>query len=343
MALGRAKNRRRADARERAEEVRGAVRQHGGTAFRLVVSILVTASVVYGGYRSWGWALTSPTFALSTISFTGLHRAKEAELLKLGSLNAGQNLFQLDTAATAKAMAAHPWVKKVDVTRHFPSALSVEVEERVPAGMVVLGDLYLVDADGEPFRRVQAGDSVDLPLLSGVDRDAYVAAPAETTRKMREAVEVADQYAKSDAGRGLRLSEVRIGDDVGGGLTLVVGKTGEEIRLGQGDVGQKLARLAEVRAALASRQLSAEVIHLDNRQRPGWVAVRLVQGDGADGTSSAGAKASASKGAAVPAKAPAMAPVKAPQAPAKAAASAPAAKVRTISGSGSERTGALGQ
>lgn len=275
MAIGRSKNRRRADAGRKTQEVALAVRRHGGSLVRVALAVALTAGGLAGGVRLYQWVRSSPQFAVEQISFTGLHRASEGELLRLAGLAAGQNLFTLDMAAASRAMAAHPWVRSVELERHFPRGLSVRVEEHVPAAMVVLGDLYLVDREGEPFRRVQPGDVEDLPLLSGVDREAYVAQSLATATRLREALEVAEAYAASPAGRGARLSEVRMEED---GLTLVVGKTGQEIRLGEGETAQKLARLLRVRAALESRALVADVIHLENRARSGWVAVKLTDG-----------------------------------------------------------------
>jgi hypothetical protein len=40
-------------------------------------------------------------------------------------------------------------------------------------------------------------------------------------------------------------------------------------------VAAKLARLARVQKALHARALVAEVIRLDNRARPAWVAVQV--------------------------------------------------------------------
>ena len=54
--------------------------------------------------------------------------------------------------------------------------------------------------------------------------------------------------------------------------------TGVEIRLGQGELPEKLARLERVLAAVAAEGQRAEVLHLDNRRRPDWVAVRLRRG-----------------------------------------------------------------
>ena len=50
---------------------------------------------------------------------------------------------------------------------------------------------------------------------------------------------------------------------------------GQEIEFGEGDVLPKLGRLARVRKELHARSMVAEVIRLDNRTRPSWVAVQL--------------------------------------------------------------------
>jgi len=55
-------------------------------------------------------------------------------------------------------MAAHPWVDQVHVARRFPRSLAVSVKEHDPVALVALGDLYLVDSDGRPFKKIQAGD-----------------------------------------------------------------------------------------------------------------------------------------------------------------------------------------
>ena len=57
--------------------------------------------------------------------------------------------------------------------------------------------------------------------------------------------------------------------------TLWAGDEGLEVRLGQGELADKLDRLERVLAAVAADGQRAEVLHLDNRRRPDWVAVRL--------------------------------------------------------------------
>lgn len=271
MAFGKSKNRRRQDVTQRKEAVQGAVRTHGPGVLKALLATVVTAGLVWGAVETRKWALASPTFALREATFTGLQRANRAELVRLSGLAGGQNLWALDTGALEKAMLQHPWVQRVDVSRHFPSAVSVAVAEHVPAALVVLGDLYVLDEEGEPFKRVTPGDGLDLPLVTGVTREAYMADPAAARERMRTALSVARSYEALGTAKDDRLSEVKMD---AASVTLV-SVSGQEVRMGEGDAEAKLQRLARIRRELRTRGLAAEIIHLDNRARPGWVAVKL--------------------------------------------------------------------
>ncbi|MCY1020916.1 cell division protein FtsQ/DivIB [Pyxidicoccus sp. MSG2] len=271
MAFGRARNRRRQDTAQQKEAVKGAVRSHGPGVLKVLALTLATGLLVWGGVESRHWALTSPRFDLAAVSFSGLQRASRVELLRLAVLTKGQNLWTLDTGALERAMSQHPWVKTVEVTRRFPNRVSVEVTEHVPVALAVLGELYVLDEDGEPFKRVTPGDGLDLPLVTGLDREGYVTDPTVARERLRSALEVASAYARLSTDKAERLSEVRMEAQ----SVALVTASGQEVRLGEGDSEVKLQRLARVRRELGTRGLAAEIIHLDNRARPGWVAVKL--------------------------------------------------------------------
>jgi cell division protein FtsQ len=271
MAFGKSKNRRRQDTAQQKEAVKGVVRVHGPSVGKGLLAAVLTAALVWGGVELRAWALASPRFQLQEVSFTGLSHASRAELVRLSGLAPGQNLFCLDMAALERAMLQHPWVRSVEVTRHFPTAVSIQVVEHAPSALVVLGDLYVLDEEGEPFKRVTPGDGLDLPLVTGVEREQYVADPDAVRERMREALGVSRAYAALKPGRHERLSEVRL---EAMGLSLVT-VAGQVVRLGEGETEAKLSRLERVRRELSAKGLAADVIHLDNRVRPGWVAVKI--------------------------------------------------------------------
>ena len=81
MGFGRAQNRRRSDAAKVAGGARAAFRRYGILVLRLAIGASLSAGLVFGAHRAYGWLHTSPFFALDGISFGGLSRANEAELL----------------------------------------------------------------------------------------------------------------------------------------------------------------------------------------------------------------------------------------------------------------------
>jgi cell division protein FtsQ len=269
MAFRRGKNRRKIDAAERAAAFKGALARVLRVGVRVSIAIVLLSGAYFGAGRLHVWVTTSPRFALQAITFAGASRADPGELARSAGLVKGVNLFQLDLAAAQRALEQHPWVREAEVTRHFPAAVSVRIAEHVPAALVSMGDLYLLDREGEPFRRVQPGDALDLPLVTGVSRESYVQEPAAAAESFRRALAALDAYARLE--KGDRISEIHVEPR---GLSFFTA-AGTELRWGDGPSPERLARLSRVRAELARRGLTAEVIHLDNRVRPGWVAVKL--------------------------------------------------------------------
>ena len=268
-------NRRRVDiARER--ELRAQrLRALGTVAAKVFTVVTLMGGLWFGAVKLRGWMLTSETFGLAEVHVTGHVRSTPGELELLGEVERGTNLFKLDTHAIERGIARHPWIKEVDLRRRFPNAISVRVVEHVPAAILSLQDLYLVDASGAPFKRLQPGDQADLPVISGLEREDWAQDAAWANARVRSALETAETYASLDLCDDARLSELRLEAN---GILLVTG-SGQEVRLPEGDVDAALERLVRVRRELASRDLIAEVIHLDNRVRPDWVAIKVLASD----------------------------------------------------------------
>ncbi len=274
VALKKHRNRRRADARQRVASLRRAAGSFAKALLWTSLACGSIAAIALAGYQAYRWAHRTPQFGLQILTFQGLRRAQQADLLRLAGVSAGQNLLGLDSQAIERAIAAHPWVDQVRVTRRFPDSLSIAVKEHQPAALVALGDLYLVDSDGRPFKKIESEDPADLPLLTGLGREQFVESPEQSRLRLSQMLGVAKAYAQSDPPRAAPLAEIRFGRT---GVVLVTAQ-GQEIWIGDADPGGALSRLKKVRHELESRGLIAQVIHLENRARPGWVAVKLSNG-----------------------------------------------------------------
>jgi cell division protein FtsQ len=147
----------------------------------------------------------------------------------------------------------------------------------VPAAIVQLGGLYLVDADGHPFKRAELGpkleadgfttsegDGAGLPIITGLDRNAYVANPAGTAAQIRAAMAALTSWRTAEDRPAI--GEVHL--DTHGALTLVTYERAISIQLGEMDdvLEQRMQTFDATWAELTSAERArTRAIHLDAR------------------------------------------------------------------------------
>ena len=280
--MARGRNRRRVD-RDPAEQRRRLARV-ASLVLRSVAAILLVAAL---GWLGWKHAVQGDLLRIREVRFEGLSRATAQELLELSPVQRGDHLLLADPALVEVALRRHPWIASVEVHRTLPPALEVRVTERTAAVLADLGGLYLVDTAGEVFKRAHPGDGLDLPVVTGIGREDWVERRAEMEPLLRGALALLDRWAERGLDRRAPVSEIHISAEYG--TTLWAGADGLEVRLGNGALPEKLARLERVLAAVEAEGKRAEVLHLENRRRPDWVAVRFAMAgrDGVEAASSA--------------------------------------------------------
>jgi cell division protein FtsQ len=260
--------------RRRVDRVPGERRREAARAIRSTLSVAgALAAIALAAGLLWRYALVGDLFRIREIRFEGLARATAEELLELSPVQRGDHLLLCDADVLAAALRRHPWVASVQVERELPRTLVVRVSERRAAALVDLGGLYLVDATGEVFKRAVPGDGLDLPVITGIGREAWVERRDEVEPLLTAALALLARWAERGLDRTEPVSEIHIDPDYG--TTLWAGSDGLEVRLGHGDLPEKLDRLERVLSAVAADRERAEVLHLDNRRRPDWVTVRL--------------------------------------------------------------------
>jgi cell division protein FtsQ len=249
--------------------------------------LIATAAVVslalcgVGSAAAWRFLTRGEALQVRELRFAGSSRSTADELAALSPVKPGDNLLTADLEALEKALLRHPWVRRAEARRALPPAIDVEVEERTPAAVVELGGLYLVDRDAQVFKRAAPGDGLDLPVVTGLSRDAYVQRKGDIEPVLAGALALVEGYAAAGLAESRPIAEVHV--DLEQGITLYVGEEGTQVRLGSGDLPQKLSRLKATLSALGAEARRAEVVHLDNRTRPTWVTVRMTGGVGEPG------------------------------------------------------------
>jgi cell division protein FtsQ len=233
----------------------------------------VLAALGVAGWLAWARLVEGDALRVREVRFLGTIRARPEELAELCPVKPGDHLALVDADLVALALARHPWVASVEVHRVLPPALEVRVTERRAVALVDLGGLYLVDDRGEVFKKAAPGDGLDLPVVTGISREDWLEHEGEMRSRLAGALALLDRWAEHRLDRRTPISQIHLDPDYG--TTVWAGDEGVEIRLGQGELPDKLSRLERVLSAIRAEGRRAEVLHLDNRRRPDWVAVRF--------------------------------------------------------------------
>ncbi|WP_163163043.1 cell division protein FtsQ/DivIB [Arthrobacter sp. Alg241-R88] len=113
-------------------------------------------------------AVFSPVLAVNTISVSGTRLLTPAQVQTALEPLRGKPLPQITDEEVGRLLEPLVQVKSVSAEARPPSALAVEVRERVPVALVKQGEQYqLVDVEGIQLAATDDPSSVSLPVIDG--------------------------------------------------------------------------------------------------------------------------------------------------------------------------------
>ena len=113
---------------------------------------LMAAAIVAGAI----WALLgSSLLVVRSVEVTGIHLVPRSEVLQAADIKPGTPLARINTTAVARRVERITQVQTARVSRHWPDAVVITIQERTPALAVASGGGYaLIDKFGVVVRRV---------------------------------------------------------------------------------------------------------------------------------------------------------------------------------------------
>jgi cell division protein FtsQ len=237
----------------------------------LALVVGTAAATAWGGYRL---ALSSPRFALQKLDVDSSRRLSDREVLEHAGVQLGANLLSVDLRGAEQKLLGDPWIKNVRITRKLPDTLRIQLVEHEAAALTSLdGRVFLVDAEGEPFKAWQIGDVDDLPVLTGVTFEDIARDRSGALARLSTGLSVLEHYERLPVSRAQRPEEVHLAED--GSVVLTVGARGISLHLGQGPWPKKLLMVAEVLRTFEHKRELPGVVFLDNALHPERVVVRM--------------------------------------------------------------------
>lgn len=233
-----------------------------------VALVLLVAGA--GGYMAYDRLMGSSKFMVKKVRVDGTWRAKAAQIKRLAAKVSGRHIFSADLRAARHAVVSHPWVKDARVYREYPDTIAVEITEHQAKALLLIGHLYLVDTQGQVFKKAGPAESEKLPVITGISRLEYLNKPEAAGPKLTAALAVLDRYRSMHRPP---LSEVNVGPR--DSITLYLRRNGVALRFGSEVNSERLKKLDAVWAALGPETRRVRVVFLDNEMRTDRVTVRM--------------------------------------------------------------------
>lgn len=142
---------------------------------------------VVGWYATWsilfivvisilaGFIMSLPIWRIRSVQVTGNNFLPEAKIINTAKIPQGENIFLIDLDEVKSRFSDVIQIKEMRIKRKLPATVIIDVKERIPFAIVVIGGTTsLVDEDGYMIARQSLGSSmykVDItkyPVIRGI-------------------------------------------------------------------------------------------------------------------------------------------------------------------------------
>jgi cell division protein FtsQ len=226
-----------------------------GSGFLLASGALLTAQLL----------LESGYFGVQQIRVENQVRVSEGDILDASDIKTGDSLFDLELYMIGRKIEEHPWIARADVERSFPNQVVIRVVERQARAIIDLGFLYYVDKAGEVFKLLDAGDQLDYPVITGIDRQYLLENPDQTQGCLNLALLLMDELSNRTLFNLDDISEIHY--DQQEGLILHTRIGGVPVHMGKMGFDAKLDRLEKIYIDLEPRLMALRYIDLNVTDR----------------------------------------------------------------------------
>lgn len=200
----------------------------------LPLAVLVVA---FAAFLAGSPLRTNPYFSMGKLVINGQGPRLDAREVRdwLG-VDQDTSMWDVSPNTVASRLRAHPLVAWAEVRREFPDKLEIRLREREPAALVLLDDLFYVDRTGALFGPPGSSDSIDYPVITGIDEQSPAGYRRWAIRRALRLLRMCDRVTCAAGG----VSEVHVDREAGAILYPAVPRV--PIVLGWGSMREKLRR-----------------------------------------------------------------------------------------------------
>nr|WP_320048495.1 FtsQ-type POTRA domain-containing protein [uncultured Desulfuromonas sp.] len=231
---------------------------------RLLHGILIlccTVLIISGATLLMNLVSNSDHFRVETIEVIGNHKLTDQDVIDLSDIRQGVRTFDLDLEIIGQKLAENDWIRDAVVERKLPRGIVIRLHEREAVFIINLDYLFYVDHSGEIFKVLRAGDPLNYPLVSGVDRQQLLDEPDKSREQLQQVAGLIEELRQREVFSLQDVSQVKI--DPKEGLILYSRLFGVPIKVGWQDYPAKLDRLEKIYPELKPRLARLSYINLN--------------------------------------------------------------------------------
>jgi len=190
-------------------------------------------------------------FEVKEIEVAGIQFVPEDEVRRVAGIQAGDNIFAVDSAVARSKLISLPRVKRAIVRKKYPDKMSILVEEREPFAVMLRGRLYDLDSEGVVLCLHELGSSLAGPVITGAVPRNLSFGKNLGDENVDSALEVLRKVRREEPSLLRMISEVHCERD--GDISLILEEGGLRVDLHDGDWDRKVPWILPVLEAERKR------------------------------------------------------------------------------------------
>jgi cell division protein FtsQ len=221
-------------------------------------NLAVAAVLVFSAAGAVRHVTSSSDLALESIEVVGASKTTPDAIRGTLDRFMGRNLLDMDLEQAVAAVRTDPWVLRAEAKRVLPHALRIEIVERTPAAIAVLGGVpHVVDEEGVAIGPTGLDLTYDLPVLTGID--------ASSREDLARGAAIAGRLRATTGSLWEKISEVDLASR--DRVAIVTSEPGPRILLDPERVERNLADYLALRKRIEDKVGPVAVVDLRFRHR----------------------------------------------------------------------------
>ncbi len=196
------------------------------------------------------------------IRIEGQRRLSRGEILSQAQIGNSDNILAINLAMARARLLSHPWIAEADIRRDFPATIAIRIREHQAVAVIDLGRELLIDEEGEIFKEKVAGESMDLPVITGLDYSDLNSSGRNDSVALKAIFNLIAIVKKHHRGMTpFPISRIEVDRDLG--LTIAVTGPVRSVFMGYEEYEDKYRKLKEVLAFLETNKQFPDIEAID--------------------------------------------------------------------------------